>query len=123
MLWCTCPDFAQHRLPCKHLLSVAEGKLNKLPPVYQAAVEFNSTEQMKGEYCASVLAISENMKKTPETMQSDVTELTAECHPSPSLPDEPSQINQHESEREVAEEENVTEIPSRAQARQYFLGA
>ena len=65
-LWCTCPDFIQHRLPCKHILSVAEKKLTNLPVTYQKAVEFNATVQMAGQYCASVVSITEQMRKSKQ---------------------------------------------------------
>jgi hypothetical protein len=74
-VWCNCPDFIQYRLPCKHLLSVAAKKLGNFPLVYQQAVEFNCTMQLKGEYCASVVDITELMQRHSDTDDTPCQEI------------------------------------------------
>ena len=65
-VWCTCPDFVQHRLPCKHILAVADNKLFNLPTAYHKAAEFNASVQMTGQYCPSVVEITQQMKEPEE---------------------------------------------------------
>ena len=72
-VWCNCTDFIQHRLPCKHLLSVAKKNLENFPVAYQQAIEFNCTEQLKGEYCVSVVDITESMRRRSEVEYADTT--------------------------------------------------
>ena len=56
----------QHRLPCKHILAVADNKLSKLPAAYHQAAEFNASVQMTGQYCPSVVGITQQMVELEE---------------------------------------------------------
>ena len=95
-VWCTCPDFVQHRLPCKHILAVADNKLFNLPTAYHEAAEFNASVQMTGQYCPSVVEITQQMKEPEEgkevpidqqgrsELHNDDIDIVDDCQPGPS---------------------------------------
>ena len=58
----------QHQLPCilQAHFAVANNELSNLPTAYHEAAEFNASVQMTGQYCPSVVEITQQMKEPEE---------------------------------------------------------
>ena len=85
----------QHRLPCKHIFAVADKKLSNLPTAYHEVAEFYASVQMTGQFCPSVVEITQQMKEQEgkevpidqqgkSELHNDDIDIVDDCQPGPS---------------------------------------